>query len=208
MTTTPAQAKAVIEAAILSAAEPVSLERLAQLFHEEEGYTAQNIRPLLQSLIQDYQGRGIELREVASGFRFQVPSHVTPWLARWLEERPTRYSRALLETLALIAYRQPISRSEIEEIRGVAVSTSLIRTLQEREWVKIVGHRDVPGRPALYATTKAFLDYFNLKSLSELPMLTEIQSEPEVEQLKLELSESAAPPLLESTDEEVEIVDA
>lgn len=197
MPTTIPQVKAILEAAILSAAEPVSLERLAQLFSEEEGYTPQTLRPIMQSLMQDYQSRGIELREVASGYRFQVQSHVTPWLARWLEERPTRYSRALLETLALIAYRQPISRSEIEETRGVVVSSSIIRTLQEREWVKIVGHRDVPGRPALYATTKNFLDYFNLKSLAELPLLTEIQTDialPEVEQLKLQFTEPVIDP--------------
>jgi segregation and condensation protein B len=122
-------------------------------------------------LAADYAGRGLELIEVASGFRVQVPAAFSPWVSRLWEERAATYSRALLETLALVAYRQPVTRGEIEEVRGVSVSSSIMKTLQERDWIKVVGHREVPGRPALYATTRAFLDYFNLKSLSELPPL-------------------------------------
>lgn len=164
------QIKSILEAAILSSPEPVSQERLTQLFAEGELQSAEDVLTAIQLLQEECQTRGITLQEVATGYRFHVNSHVTPWLARWLE-RPARYSRALLETLALIAYRQPISRAEIEATRGVAVGSSIIRTLLEREWIKIVGHRDVPGRPALFGTTKAFLDYFNLTSLTELPVL-------------------------------------
>jgi segregation and condensation protein B len=131
------------------------------------------VRTALQELHRDYTGRGVELIEVASGFRLQVPQSFAPWVSRLWQERPARYSQALLETLALIVYRQPITRGEIEEVRGVSVSTTIIKTLLEREWIKIVGYREIPGRPALYATTRTFLDYFNLKSLDELPPLAE-----------------------------------
>lgn len=163
--------KVVLEAALAAAGEPLSLERLAALFEESERPDRDTLRAALAELAEDYQGRGLELSEVASGFRFQVPSILAPRLHRLWEERPGRYSRALLETLALIAYRQPITRAEIEEVRGVGVSTNIIRTLQERGWIKVLGHREVPGRPALFGTTRQFLDYFNLKSLSELPSL-------------------------------------
>jgi len=136
-------------------------------------------------LSDDYAERGLELKEVASGFRIQVREDANPWIARLWEERPQRYSRALLETLALIAYRQPITRGDIEEVRGVSVRTNIIRTLQEREWIRVVGHRDVPGKPALFGTTRVFLDYFNLASLDNLPSLAEIKDmgsiEPELE---------------------------
>ncbi len=125
--------------------------------------------------MQDYQNRGVELVEVSSGFRFQVAQSVAPWVARLWEEKPQKYSRALLETLALVAYRQPITRGEIEDIRGVSVSSQIIRTLVEREWIRVIGHRDVPGKPAMYATTRQFLDYFGLKKLDELPSLSEIR---------------------------------
>jgi segregation and condensation protein B len=129
----------------------------------------------LDALQAEYTGRGIELKQVGSGFRIQVCQGYEPWIARLWQEKPPRYSRALLETLAIIAYRQPITRGEIEEIRGVGVSANITRTLQEREWVKVVGHRDVPGKPALFGTTREFLDYFNLRSLDELPTLAELK---------------------------------
>src|SRR5690348_7181339 len=148
---------------------------LAALFAEEEAVTHSELAQALEALGRECEGRGVELVEVASGFRYQVREDVHPWVARLWTERQTKYSRALLETLALIAYRQPITRAEIEQIRGVAVSTSIVKTLEEREWVRVVGHRDVPGRPALFGTTRHFLDYFSLKSLDELPPLAEIR---------------------------------
>lgn len=161
----------ILEAVLLAAGEPLSLERLLEVFPESERPERDAVRKALLELMRDYAGRGMELIEVASGFRLQVPLVYSPWVSRLWEERAAHYSRALLETLALIAYRQPITRGEIEEVRGVSLSSSIMKTLQERDWIKVVGHREVPGRPALYATTRAFLDYFNLKSLSELPPL-------------------------------------
>lgn len=173
------QLKTVIEAALMAAGEPLSVDRLLGLFEVHEATTPEQIRHALANLQQEYQERGadcsIELIEVATGYRFQVKSEFSQWIARLWQERPTRYSRALLETLALIAYRQPITRAEIEDVRGVAVSSAIMKTLLEREWVRAVGHRDVPGKPALYATTRQFLDHFNLKSLAELPPLSELQ---------------------------------
>jgi len=177
--------KQILEAALLAAGEPLDLARLAALFEDSERPAQGEIRTALQELAADCANRGVELREVASGYRLQVRVAMIPWVSRLWTERPQRYSRALLETLALIAYRQPITRGEIESVRGVSVRSSIIRTLQEREWIRIVGHRDVPGKPALFGTTKAFLDYFNLKSLDELPTLAEIKDmdslEPELE---------------------------
>ncbi|MEJ2686083.1 MAG: SMC-Scp complex subunit ScpB [Gammaproteobacteria bacterium] len=167
--------KHIIEAALLAAARPLSLEQLLALFPEEEGPSRDELRDAVVRLQEDYAGRGIDVREVASGYRIQVTQHMEPWISRLWEERPPKYSRALLETLALIAYRQPITRAEIEDIRGVSVSTSIVKTLQEREWIRVVGHRDVPGRPAMYGTTREFLDYFDLKSLDELPTLAELR---------------------------------
>lgn len=169
------EVKQVLEGALLASGEPLSVERLEGLFDALERPDREQILAALEALRTDYHDRAIELVEVASGWRVQVRAAVAPWVGRLWQEKPARYSRALLETLALIAYRQPITRGEIEQIRGVAVSTPIIKTLTEREWVRVVGHRDVPGRPALYATTRRFLDYFNLGSLNELPPLAEIR---------------------------------
>ncbi|MEZ5547866.1 MAG: SMC-Scp complex subunit ScpB [Pseudomonadales bacterium] len=170
-----AQLKRIIEGALLAAGEPLSVERLSMLFADSERPAHPDIRAALKEMVTEYEGRGFELKEVASGWRFQVCQDLGTWVSRLWEEKPARYSRALLETLALMAYRQPVTRGEIEEVRGVSVSSNIIRTLLEREWIRVVGHRDVPGRPAMYATTKLFLDYFNLKTLSDLPSLAEIR---------------------------------
>ncbi len=167
--------KKIVEAALLAAGKPLSLDRLQELFEENARPECQELSAALDELTADYTGRGIEVREVSSGFRVQVRAEFAPWVSRLWEERPGRYSRALMETLALIAYRQPITRGEIEDIRGVSVSTNIIRTLTERDWIRVVGHRDVPGRPSLYATTRGFLDYFSLSSLDDLPTLAEIR---------------------------------
>jgi segregation and condensation protein B len=165
----------IIEGAILAAGKPLSVQNIADLFEEHERPENTAIREALVEIAERCEGRGFELSEVASGFRFQVRQEMARWVGRLWHERPAKYSRALLETLSLIAYRQPITRGEIEEIRGVAVSTNIIKTLHEREWIRVVGHRDVPGRPAMYATTRDFLDYFDLKSLDQLPALAEIR---------------------------------
>lgn len=178
------QLKTIIEAAILAAGEPVNLERLQGLFEEDARPVPEDFRAALAALGEDCATRGIELVEVGSGWRFQSRRELMPWVARLWEEKPQRYSRAFLETLALIAYRQPITRAEIEDIRGVAVGTNIVKSLTERGWVRVVGHRDVPGRPALYATTRAFLDYFNLKSLDDLPTLAELR---DIDKLEAEL---------------------
>jgi len=167
--------KHILEGALLAAGEPLSVDRLRSLFAEERQPDTRQLRGALAELQHDYEGRGVELREVGSGYRIQVSESLAPWVSRLWEERPGRYSRALLETLAIIAYRQPITRGEIEDIRGVSVSTSIMRTLLDRGWVRTVGHRDMPGRPAMFGTTRAFLDYFNLKSLDELPTLMELR---------------------------------
>jgi len=177
----------IVEAALLASSQPLSLAQLLALFPEEAPPPTGSVERALESLREESPQRGVELVEVASGFRFQVRSEVQPWVARIWAERQTRYSRALLETLALIAYRQPITRGEIEQIRGVAVSTNIIKTMEEREWIRVVGHRDVPGKPALFGTTRGFLDYFGLKSLDQLPPLTELNELPDFEpQLALE----------------------
>ena len=165
----------ILEGALLAAGEPLSVQRMTLLFEENERPSKDEIKAAIQSVEERCEGRGYELVHVASGYRFQVRQDLAQWVGRLWQERPARYSRALMETLSLIAYRQPITRGEIEEIRGVAVSTNIIKTLLEREWVRVVGHRDVPGRPAMYATTRQFLDYFNLKSLDQLPPLAEIK---------------------------------
>jgi segregation and condensation protein B len=180
-----------IEAALLAAGRPLSLEQIAELFDERDRPEADALRAALKSLAQEYEGRGIELREVASGFRIQIRGGFSEIVSRLWQERPARYSRALLETLALIAYRQPITRSEIEEIRGVAVNPNIVRTLVERNWVRTVGHREVPGRPELLGTTREFLDYFNLKSLEDLPTLAALRDMDNVG-VQLELPEGDA----------------
>jgi segregation and condensation protein B len=172
--------QAITEAALLVAGKPLSVEQLRELFAEDERPARQIMEHVLVLLEQSCQGRGFELKKVASGYRLQVREEFAPWVGRLFEEKPQRYSRALLETLALVAYRQPITRGEIEDIRGVTVSSNIVRTLLEREWVRVVGHRDVPGRPAMYATTKQFLDYFNLEGLDQLPPLSEIRDLEEI----------------------------
>jgi segregation and condensation protein B len=174
----------IIEGALLAAGRALTVAQLGELFEEAERPSAVEIREALAVVSERCEDRGFELCEVASGFRFQVRQSLSPWVARLWQERPQKYSRALLETLALIAYRQPITRGEIEEIRGVAVSSNIIKTLHERDWIRVVGHRDVPGRPAMYATTRQFLDYFNLKNLDQLPALAEIR---DLETLNAEL---------------------
>ncbi|QSA98357.1 SMC-Scp complex subunit ScpB [Methylococcus sp. EFPC2] len=163
--------KNILEAALFAAARPLSLAQLQALFDEAERPETAELRRALSELGGDYAQRPLELREVASGYRFQVRTAYSPWISRLFEERPGRYSKAFLETLAIIAYRQPVTRGEIEDIRGVAVSTQIIKTLQERDWIQVVGHKEVPGRPGLYATNRNFLDYFNLRSLDDLPPL-------------------------------------
>lgn len=170
----------IIEAALLASPQPLTVVQLQALF-PDESLPKDTIEKALAALAEACTGRGVELVEVASGFRYQVRTEVHPWVARLWTERAQRYTRATLETLALIAYRQPITRGEIEQIRGVAVSSNIIKSLEEREWIRVIGHRDVPGRPALFGTTKLFLDYFNLKSLDELPPLSELRELIELE---------------------------
>ena len=193
------QLSRILEGALLAAGHPLSVARLQDLFTEEEKPEKEELQAVLEDIQADCEGRGFELKEVGSGWRFQVCKETAPWVNRLWDEKPQKYSRALLETVALIAYRQPITRGDIEEIRGVAVSSHIIKTLIEREWVKAVGHRDVPGRPALYATTRQFLDYFNLKSLEELPTLSEIS---DLEKLnpELELAIVAASPTADNSE--------
>ncbi|MEE7559285.1 SMC-Scp complex subunit ScpB, partial [Xanthomonas sp. Kuri4-2] len=171
----------IVEAALMASTQPLALAQLHGLFPEEEPAPPGSVERALEQLRDGCQGRGVELVEVASGFRYQVSAEVHPWVARLWTERRTKYTRATLETLALIAYRQPITRGEIEQVRGVAVSSNIIQALEEREWIRVVGHRDVPGRPALFGTTKAFLDYFGLKRLDELPPLSELRDIGELE---------------------------
>jgi len=184
--------KQIVEAALLAVGGPLTLDHLLGLFPDDERPSRDAVLNALSSLERDYQDRGIELGQVAGGYRVQVRKETAPWVARLWEEKPARYSQALLETLSLVAYRQPITRGEIEDIRGVAVSTNIVRTLAEREWIRIVGHRDVPGRPALYATTRKFLDYFGLRSLNDLPTLAEIR-DPEFLGDDLDLGEPEEP---------------
>ena len=176
----PRELASLLEAFMLASGKPQSLERFYELFEEAERPEPAVFKKALTLLGKSCEGRAFELQEVASGYRLQVRERYAPWVGRLWEERPQRYSRAMLETLALIAYRQPITRGEIEDIRGVAVNSQIIKTLQEREWIRVVGHRDVPGRPAMLATTKAFLDHFNLKGLDDLPTLAALRElEPE-----------------------------
>lgn len=165
----------ILEGAILAAGQPLTITRLLELFDQTVAPSKEDVLTALQKIQVDCCERGFELKEVASGWRFQVREELALWVNRLWDEKPQKYSRALLETLALIAYRQPITRGDIEEIRGVAVSSHIMKTLMERDWVKVVGHRDVPGRPSLYATTRQFLDYFNVKNLEDLPSLSEIR---------------------------------
>lgn len=200
----------ILEAAIMASSRPLNIEQLGNLFSEEGRPDGNEIREALVAVSEACEGRGFELKQVASGFRFQVRQNMAPWIGGLWDEKPQRYTRALLETLALIAYRQPITRGEIEDIRGVSVSSNIVRTLQEREWVRIVGHRDVPGRPAMFATTRQFLDYFNLLNLNELPPLSEIRDleeiakalelPPEIVEVLAQASESIEQPELENQE--------
>jgi len=178
------QLKRIVEGLLMAAGKPLSVADIAELFLEQERPEPIVLKEVFAAIATDCDQRGFELKEVASGFRFQVKQELSTWVSRLWEERPQRYTRALLETLALIAYRQPITRGDIEEIRGVGVSSTTIRTLLDREWIRVVGHRDVPGRPAMFATTRQFLDYFDLKSLQQLPPLSEIR---DLDQLNREL---------------------
>lgn len=180
MTEAPQRIKNIVEAAIFAAGKPLNIEQLLDLFEDNESVTRDQLRSVLAELEEDYAKRAVNLKKVASGYRFQVISEYSSWVSRLWTERPARYSRALLETLAIIAYKQPLTRAEIEDIRGVSVSSAIMKTLQDRSWVKVMGHRDVPGRPAVYATTRQFLDYFNLTTLSELPTLEEIRDITEI----------------------------
>src|ERR1700729_1586517 len=177
--------KNVVEAALLAAGRPVTLDELLSVFDERDGSIADEVKSALATLSQEYETRGLELLEVASGFRVQIRAAVAQPVARLWQERPAKYSRALLETLALIAYRQPITRGEIEQIRGVAVNPNIIKTLHERNWIRVVGHRDVPGKPELLGTTREFLDYFSLKKLDDLPTLAQLK---ELEDLRVQLT--------------------
>ena len=194
--------KQILEGAILASEAPLSIDQLMQLF-ETDPPERNTVRDVLKEIEDDFSDRGFELKQVASGYRFQVRSDYGDWVSRLWKEKPPRYSRALLETLALVAYKQPITRGDIEDIRGVAVSTNIMRTLIEREWVRVVGHRDVPGHPALYATTRTFLDYFNLKNLDELPTLAEIKDLSKAnEELNLEEDLIEVPHVIEMDDDE------
>ena len=175
--------KQIIEATLFAADRPLSITQLQNIFSDMERPERAELAAALAAIENDYQQRPIQLQEVASGYRFQIREEFSPWVSRLFEERPPKFSRALLETLAIIAYRQPLTRGDIERIRGVSVSTNIIRTLLDREWVRVVGHKEVPGKPAVYATTKLFLDYFNLKSLDELPPLSSIHEVEDVAEL-------------------------
>jgi segregation and condensation protein B len=182
----------VIEAALLAAGRPLASDELVTLFDERDGSNAEEVQTAIGSLRAEYENRGLELVEVASGYRIQIRPSVAQPVSRLWQERPTKYSRALLETLALVAYRQPITRGEIEQIRGVAVNPNIIKTLQERGWIRIVGHRDVPGRPELLGTTREFLDYFSLQKLDDLPTLAQLK---ELDELRVQLSLPGADPI-------------
>jgi segregation and condensation protein B len=197
------QLKRILEALILASSTPLNLDRMLAVFPEGQQPERAQVREALTALAEDFAGTSLELKEVSSGFRFQVRKDYAEWVSKLWEEKPARYSRALLETLALVAYKQPITRGEIEKIRGVSVNTQIMKTLLEREWVTIVGHRDVPGKPAIYATTRQFLDYFNLKSLEDLPPLAEIR---DLDQLNGELDLPTAEDAAGEEDEAKETV--
>tara|TARA_E500000331_G_scaffold122138_1_gene119579 strand:- start:27254 stop:27853 length:600 start_codon:yes stop_codon:yes gene_type:complete len=182
--------KNIVESALLTADEPLSLDKISNLFRKQDKPDKGTLKEIINNLEHEYEDRGIEIKEVATGFRIQVKKDIVDWLKPLWEEKPPRYSRALLETLALIAYRQPITRGEIEEVRGVALSSSIIRTLFDRSWIKSIGHKDVPGKPSLLGTTSDFLDYFNLKKLDDLPPLSDIK---EINDLDLFLDKIPTP---------------
>ncbi|WP_460804668.1 SMC-Scp complex subunit ScpB [Microbulbifer agarilyticus] len=193
MSIAPELLRRIVEGALMAAGQPLSEDRLLSLIDEGERPEKSELRQALEDIAESCAERGFELKQVASGWRFQVPEELAPWVNKMWEEKPQKYSRATLETLAIIAYRQPITRGDIEEIRGVAVSSHIVKSLSERGWIKVVGQRDVPGKPSLYATTREFLDYFNLKSLDDLPTLAEIR---DIESLNaaLDLGDGAPAP--------------
>jgi segregation and condensation protein B len=198
--------KRIVEAIIFAANRPMTIKQIQQVFPEIEQPETIEILGAIEAITEDYRDRPIELKKVASGYRFQVRQELSRWVSRLFEEKPPRYSRALLETLAIIAYRQPVTRGEIEDIRGVSVSSSIIQTLLERDWIRVVAHKEAPGRPGLYGTTKEFLDYFNITTLSDLPTLQEIQdldlSLDNQQHILQEASEQ------QTTDEQDEIIQA
>lgn len=212
------QLKRIIEAALMTSTDPINHKGLCELFAEEENINKEAISAIIKLLQEDYSDRGVELVEVASGFRFQACADLAPWLQKMREEKPGKYSRALLETLSLIAYKQPITRGDIEDIRGVAVSTDIIHKLETREWIRVIGHKEVPGRPALYATTAKFLDDLNLKSIADLPTLADLKDldqagEALSEQLHLEITpetEAATevPPTVETVEDVIHLAEA
>jgi len=194
--TEPRELAPLLEAFLLASGKPQSLDRLFELFEEGERPEPAVFKKALTLLAKSCDGRAFELKEVASGYRLQIREKFSPWVGRLWEERPQRYSRAMLETMALIAYRQPITRGEIEDVRGVAVNSHIVKTLLEREWIRVVGYRDVPGKPAMFATTKVFLDHFNLKNLDDLPPLAELR-EMDVEPV-LEFDDAPVPESLQA----------
>ncbi len=199
--------KHIVEAALLASDEPLSVDQVCKLFRSdeiEEENARSIIREVLQTIEKECEDRGYELVRVSSGYRIQIPQNLSVWISRLWEQKPPRYTRALLETLSLIAYQQPVTRGDIEQVRGVSVSTNIVRTLLERGWIREVGHREVPGRPVLYATTKSFLDYFNLKSLSELPPLSEIRELVEAGEDKTDSEEQQ---MDEGSEEAAELID-
>ncbi|MDD4913473.1 MAG: SMC-Scp complex subunit ScpB [Methylococcales bacterium] len=187
------QTKHIVEAILFAADRPMSVRQIQQVFPELEQPALHEIQAAIDAISTDYLHRPVGLKLLASGYRFQVREGLAYWVSRLFAEKPGRYSRALLETIAIIAYRQPVTRGEIEDIRGVAVSSGIIQTLLEREWVRVIGHKDVPGRPALYSTTRQFLDYFNLSSLSELPAMEEL--------VNIDFSHTHQPPLQQEKSE-------
>jgi len=185
--------KPILEAILISADKPLSIEKILSFFQPEDLVNRDDIKKVLLELVASYDSNGFELIETASGFRFQTREDYKQWVTQHWDEKPSKYSRALLETLALVIYRQPITRAEIEDIRGVAVGSYIIKTLQEREWIRVVGHKEVPGRPSLLGTTRQFLDYFNLKSLDEMPTLSEVQNIDKLyPELALKMEEASA----------------
>jgi segregation and condensation protein B len=197
--------KNVVEAALLAAGRPVALDELIAVFDERDGSNADEVKAAIAALRADYESRGLELLEVASGYRIQIRAAVAQPVSRLWQERPAKYSRALLETLALVAYRQPITRGEIEQIRGVTVNPHIIKTLLERAWIRVVGHRDVPGKPELLGTTRDFLDYFSLKKLDDLPTLAQLK---ELEDLRVQLTlPGAEPQVLDDAEPSAEAAD-
>lgn len=204
MSIAPELLRRIVEGALLAAAQPLSEDKLLSLIDEGERPEKAELKQVLEAIAASCTDRGFELRQVASGWRFQVPEDLAPWINKMWEEKPQKYSRATLETLAIIAYRQPITRGDIEEIRGVAVSSHIVKSLSERGWIKVVGQRDVPGKPSLYATTREFLDYFNLKSLEDLPTLAEIR---DIDSLNAALDLGDASASDEATGDQQEVGD-